>query len=58
MALGARDRIGVGLRAGRGEPLGLTVVFTRRLVPDARLFLRLQNEAKELSAIGGVQVTF
>jgi hypothetical protein len=53
-----RDRLAVELSAGRGEGLGLTVTFTRRLVPDASLFLRLKRDAEERSAIGGVQVRF
>jgi len=34
------------------------VTFTRKLVPDASLFLRLQQDAEERSAIGGIQVRF
>lgn len=53
-----RDRLAVALSAGRGERLGLTVTFTRKLVPDASLFLRLQHALDERSAIGGIQVRF
>lgn len=58
VALSRRDRLAVALSAGRGERLGLTVTFTRKLVPDASLFLRLQQDAEERSAIGGIQVRF
>ncbi len=56
--LGPRNRIAVALHDRRGERLGLTVVFTRELVPDASLFLRLRQDAEERSAIGGIQVRF
>ena len=57
-SLTARDRIAVALSPSRRDPLGLTVIFTRQLVPDANLFLRLQKSAEEQSVIGGVQVRF
>lgn len=57
-ALGPRNRIVVALSSREGEALGLTVVFTRELFPDARLFLRLQQTAEERAVIGGVQVRF
>ena len=57
-SLSPRDRLVVALRDRRGEPMGLTVTFTRELVPDASLFLRLRRDAEERSVIGGVQVRF
>lgn len=54
----ARDRIAVALSSRQGEPVGVTVVFTREVMRDARLFLRLRQDAQEFSAIGGVQVRF
>lgn len=57
-SLDRRDRIRVVLRTGRREPLGLTVTFTRELVPDARLFVELRKDAEERSLLGGVQVRF
>ncbi len=57
-ALSARNRVAVALQNSRREPLGLTVLFTREVVPDVRLFLRLQQAAQERSVIGGVQVRF
>ena len=57
-SLSRRDRISVALRAGRREPLGVTVTFTRELVPDASLFLRLRRDEEDRSVIGGVQVRF
>ena len=56
--LSPRDQVAVALTGARGEPLGLTVTFTRELVPDADLFLRLRADAQERSAIAGVQVRF
>ena len=57
-ALSRRDRVAIALSAGRRSRVGLTVTFTRRLLPDASLFLRLQRDAEERAAIGGVQVRF
>ena len=57
-ALGPRNQIVAALSSRQGEALGLTVVFTRELIPDARLFLRVQHDAEERSVIGGVQVRF
>ena len=53
-----RDRVAVVLSTRQGESLGVTVVFTRDVMRDARLFLRLQRDAQEFSAIGGVQIRF
>ena len=57
-ALSPRDHIRVALQSRLREPLGVTVVFTKEIVPDATLFLRVQGEAKERSVLGGVQVWF
>jgi hypothetical protein len=57
-SLTPRDRIAVALHNSRREGLGLTVTFTRELVPDASLFLRLRKGTEERSAIGGIQVRF
>lgn len=57
-ALTAKDRVGVALQNSRGEPLGITVTFTKELVPDASLFVRLRQDAEERSLMGGVQVKF
>ena len=57
-ALGPRNRIVAALSSREGEALGLTVVFTRELFPDARLFLRLQRNTEEQAVVGGVQVRF
>ena len=64
--LGPRDQVAVALThargsppaGARGKPLGLTVTFTRELVPDASLFLRLRADAEERSALAGVHVRF
>jgi len=57
-AMTSRDRVAVALRDSRRQPLGLTVIFTRDLLPDAKLFLRLQQDGKETAVLGGVQVRF
>ncbi len=57
-ALSSRDRVAVALRTREHKPLGMSVTFTRKLIGDAELFLRLQREAEETSAIGGIQVRF
>jgi hypothetical protein len=57
-APGPRNQIAVALSTSRREPLGVTVTFSRELVPDARLFLQLRRDAEERSVIGGVQVQF
>ncbi len=56
--LSPRDRIAVALRNSQREGLGLTVTFTRNLVPDANLFIELRKDTEERSVIGGVQVKF
>jgi hypothetical protein len=58
LALGPRQRVAVALQDHRRRPLGLTVTFTRTLSQDAALFLRLQRDERERSAIGGVRVRF
>lgn len=57
-ALTGRDRVTLELQSRRREPLGLSVMFTRRLVRDAGLFLRLRRRAEEASVIGGVNIRF
>ena len=57
-AIGAKNQIVVALHNSRREGLGLSVTFTRELVRDATLFLRLQKDAQERAVIGGVQVRF
>jgi len=56
--LSARDRIAVALSNSARNKLGLTVTFTRELVPDAGLFLRLRRDAEERSTMAGVRVRF
>ena len=57
-AMTSRDRVAVALQDSRRQRLGLTVVFTRDLWPDAKLFLRLQRDAEDATVLGGVQVRF
>ena len=57
-ALSPRDRIAVALQNSQREGLGLTVTFTKDVVPDTSLYLRLQKDAQEGSVVGGVQVRF
>ena len=58
VSLTSHDRIAVVLHTRQGVQMGLTVLFTRELVPDVNLFLRVQKDAEERSAIGGLQVQF
>ena len=57
-SLGPKNRIAVALRTSERRPLGISVTFTRELVKDASLFLRLRKDAEERSLLGGVQVRF
>lgn len=57
-ALTARDRVAVLLQNSAREPLGIAVTFTRQLVPNIRLFVRLQKAAQESAVLGGVQIRF
>ncbi len=57
-ALSSRNRIAVALRSREGTPLGVTVTFTKDVVPDTQLFLRLRKDAEEQSVLGGIQVRF
>ena len=57
-AFSPRDRLAVALQNSEREPLGLTVTFTKNMVRDASLFLRLRKDAEEQSIVGGVQVRF
>ncbi len=58
VAFTSRDRVAVALWKPRGEPLGMTVTFTRDLVPDASLFVRARRDERERSLVGGIQVRF
>src|SRR3989338_9059164 len=52
-AISPRDRLTVALQNRQREGLGLTVTFTKDVVPDTSLFLRLRKDAKEQSLLGG-----
>jgi hypothetical protein len=56
--LGARDQIDLALSSAQGDALGLTITWSRALVPDTTLFLRLRKSATEHAALGGIQVRF
>ena len=56
--LSARREFAVRLSDRRGQPLGLTVVFTQRVAQDAALFVRLRRQGEELEALGGIRVQF
>lgn len=58
VVLSKRDRVAVALSSRTGARVGLTVIFTRELFPDASLFLRLQQAGEERAVIAGVQVKF
>ena len=58
LSIGPRNRLAVALSTRRHEPVGLTVTFTRELLRDVDLFLRLRRDAEEHAMLGGVQVRF
>jgi len=53
-----RNTLLVALSDRRGEPLQLSVTFSRRFLDDAELFLRLQRSAEETQLLGGARVRF
>lgn len=54
----AKDQVAVLLHDALHRPLGITVLFTRKFLKDASLFLRLRQAGEERSVIGGIQVKF
>lgn len=54
----AGNRVAMALSTRQGEPLGLSVTWTRELMRDAGLFLRVRREAGDASVVGGVEVRF
>ncbi len=54
----SRDQIQVALSAARNRPVGVTVTFTRKLTPDAALFLEWRGEQEPRGVFGGVRVRF
>ncbi len=57
-AADARHRVTAQLVDRRGEPLGLSVTFTKQLLGDAELFVRLQKTGRDAEALAGVRVQF
>ena len=53
-----KHEIALELRGRRRQPLGISVVFSRQLLEDARWFVRVRKEEKEVEALAGVQVRF
>ena len=53
-----RNTLLVALSDRRGEPLQVSVTFSRRFLDDAELFLRLQRSAEDTQLLGGVRVRF
>jgi len=53
-----RNTIAVALSDRRGEPLAVSVTFTRQFLDDAELFVRLQRSAEDTAVFGGVRVRF
>lgn len=51
-------RLAMALSTRRGEPLGLSVTWTRELARDAGLFVRARREEGDASVVGGVEVRF
>jgi hypothetical protein len=57
-ALTPRQEIECALLGRRGEPLGVTVTFSRRWLGDARWFMRLGASGRDREAVAGVQFRF
>jgi len=57
-ALGARQRITAQLLDRTGKPLGLSVVFSRKVFDDAEVFVRVSGSGEEAEALAGVTVKF
>ncbi len=57
-AITEQDEMTVQLSDRRGRPIGVSVTFTRRLLDDARLFLKLRKAGEEAEAVAGGQVRF
>ena len=53
-----KNEIALELRGRRRQPLGISVMFSRQLLEDARWFIRVRKERKEAEALAGVQVRF
>ncbi|MDP3704146.1 MAG: hypothetical protein Q8R78_07135, partial [Candidatus Omnitrophota bacterium] len=53
-----QHEITLELRGRRRQPLGISVMFSRRLLEDASWFIRARKEGKDVEALAGVQVRF
>ena len=53
-----RNTIAVALSDRHGEPLSLSVTFSRKFLDDAELFLRLQRSAEDTQLLSGVRIRF
>ena len=56
LALNARDRLTVQLADQRGEPIGLSITFSREFLKDTAWFVRLQRDGGDSGLFGGLQV--
>lgn len=53
-----QHEIALELRGRRRQPLGISVMFSRRLLEDSSWFIRARKEGKEVEALAGVRGTF
>lgn len=54
-----KDKVSVSLKSQDGAPLGLTVIFSRKLLTaDAEAFLKLQVLRGDAAVLGGVKIPF
>lgn len=57
-AFAGKNEIAVELHGRRKQPLGISVMFSRRVLEDARWFVRVRKEGEETEALAGAQVRF
>jgi len=57
-AFAGKNEVALKLYGRRQQPLGISVIFSRRLLEDARWFVRVRKEGEETEALAGVQVRF
>lgn len=53
-----KNEVAVELHGRRQQPLGISVIFSRRVLEDAKWFVRVRKAGKEAEALAGVQIRF
>ncbi|MBI4003859.1 MAG: hypothetical protein HY353_02450 [Candidatus Omnitrophica bacterium] len=57
-AFAGKNEVALELYGRRRQPLGISVMFSRRLLEDARWFVRVRKEGEATEALAGVQGRF